>query len=106
MDEKARLRNKAIECCYHLHELANNIDSETFRNSWVLVAAAERKFELLGDCLRKLAAEDPETYERVPNREYVLALAQEISAPVEVSGDRLYACCTAWPRDIAMALDF
>jgi uncharacterized protein with HEPN domain len=55
MDEKARLRYKAIECCYHLHELANNIDSETFRNSWVLVAAAERKFELLGDGLRKLA---------------------------------------------------
>lgn len=106
MDEKARLRYKAVECCYHLHELANNIDSQAFGNSWVLVAAAERKFELLGNCLRKLATEDPDIYETVPNREYVLALAEEICTPTEVSGDRLYACCTAWPRDIAVALDF
>lgn len=106
MDEKARLRYKVVECCYHLHELANNIDSKGFSNSWVLVAAAERKFELLAYFLRQLAIEDPSIYETVPNREYVIALAEEISTPKEVSGDRLYACCTAWPRDIAVALDF
>lgn len=62
-----------------IREATQGSEAEKFRNDRLLRQAVERNFEIIGEAVRRLDREDPETASRIANHRHIIAFRNVLS---------------------------
>lgn len=62
-----------------IREATRGSEAEKFRNNRLLRQAVERNFEIIGEAVRRLDREDPETAGRIANHRHIIAFRNVLS---------------------------
>jgi uncharacterized protein with HEPN domain len=62
-----------------IREATRSSEAKKFRNDRLLRQAVERNFEIIGEAVRRLDREDPETAGRIANHRHIIAFRNVLS---------------------------
>jgi uncharacterized protein with HEPN domain len=80
-----------LDACDLISAASRDQTSESFRHDPILTAAAERKFEIIGEALNRISKVDPATAERIPEYRRIIGFRNVlIHGYDEIEHERLW----------------
>ena len=87
--ETAKLLWDAREACRLVLEFSAGRTFDDYEESALLPSAVERQLEIVGEALRRLSRQDPETAARIPELESVVGFRNVLAHGYDAVSDRV-----------------